>query len=98
MTKELSIVGRGMIEADEPGVRPAGLRRDRGFGNGSRGCEFERPLVRVFQEETGLGSDSILAMTRTRKFECWTRALRIDANWERTVSGSVLRRRDTRLR
>lgn len=50
------------------------------MGSGSRGCDVGRLAVSVFQEETGLGSDLRLAMTRTRKLECWARALRIDAS------------------
>ena len=77
IAKELSIVGKGMIYADDPGDRPAGVSRERRDSNGIRGFELSRSEVKTFQDETGLTSFSTLAMTRTRKLECWARAERI---------------------
>jgi hypothetical protein len=51
--KELSIVGRGIMKADEPGETPLALRRERGVGRGSRGPEAGRLAVKISQEVTG---------------------------------------------
>lgn len=98
IAKELSIVGKGMIYADDPGDRPAFVRRERRVSNGMSGFELSRSEVKTFQDETGLTSFSTLAMTRTRKLECWARTERIEFNWERIVSGEDSRRRMTRFR
>lgn len=75
-----------------------GVNRERRDSRGLSGWEISRSEVRIFQDDTGFGRVSILAITRTRKLECWAKWDRIDASWERMVLGEVLRRRKTRFR
>lgn len=75
-----------------------GVNLERRDSRGLSGWELSRCEVRIFQDDTGFGRASMLAMTRTRKLECWAKWERIDVSWERIFSEDVLRRRKTRLR
>lgn len=59
---------------------------------------MDRSAVKISQEVTGLGMERRLAITKTRKLEFCARAFRIDASWERTVSGEDLSSRETCFR
>lgn len=75
-----------------------GVIRDMRDSRGLSGWDVSRCEVKIFQDDTGFGRASMLAMTRTRKLECWAKWERIDISWEIMVSEEVLRRRKTRLR